>query len=79
MKTLKNGRQLEMKQNVNNKKFKSIDIGNGINVGIVDGRDGKIVEINVSGQKKKLEDVDLLINALIICKQWLSDNKLNDQ
>jgi len=68
-----------MKQNVNNKKFKSIDIGNGINVGIVDGRDGKIVEINVSGQKKKLEDVDLLINALIICKQWLSDNKLNDQ
>lgn len=63
-----------MKQNTDNKKFKSIDLGNGINVSIVDGRDGKIVEINVSGQKKKLstEYVDALINALMMAKQWLS-------
>lgn len=59
-------------------KFKSIDVGNGINVNIVDGRDGKIVEINMSGQKKKLppEDVDKLINALELTKQWFVDNKL---
>lgn len=62
---------------MNSKKFKSIDIGNGININIVDGRDGKIVEINVSGQKKKLtsENVDTLINALITAKQWLVDEK----
>lgn len=68
----------EMKQNVKDKKFKSIDIGNGINVSIVDGRDGKIVEINMSGQKKKLpqEDVDKLIGALELTRQWFIDNKL---
>jgi len=62
---------------VNSKKFKSIDVGNGINIDIVDGRDGKIAEINVSGQKKKLtsENVDSLINALILTKQWLTDGK----
>lgn len=60
-----------------NKKFKSIDVGNGINIGIVDGRDGKIIEINISGQKKKLpfEDVDKLVNALMMAKQWLTMNK----
>lgn len=63
---------------MNNKKFKSVDIGNGINVSIVDGRDGKIIEINLSGQKKKLplEDVDKVINALMSAKQWLVDNRL---
>jgi hypothetical protein len=62
---------------VNSKKFKSIDVGNGININIVDGRDGKIVEINISGQKKKLtsENVDVLINALTTAKQWLVDEK----
>lgn len=62
---------------MNSKKFKSIDVGNGINIDIVDGRDGKIAEINVSGQKKKLtsENVDSLINALILTKQWLTDGK----
>lgn len=67
----------EMKQSIINKKFKSIDIGNGINVNIVDGRDGKVTEINISGQKKKLplEDVDTLINALTSAKQWLDDEK----
>lgn len=67
----------EMKQNVINKKFKSIDVGNGINVNIVDGRDGKVTEINISGQKKKLslEDVDILINALTYAKQWLNNEK----
>ncbi len=59
------------------KKFKTIDLGNGINVGIVDGRDGKVAEINISGQKKKLsiEDVDSLINVLTSVKQWITDNK----
>lgn len=59
------------------KKFKTIDIGNGINIGIVDGRDGKVTEINVSGQKKKLslEDVDSLIGALMSARQWFSDEK----
>lgn len=56
------------------KKFRSIDLGNGINVGIVDGRNGKVVEINISGQKKKLDDVDVLIDALTKAKQWLIDN-----
>ncbi len=66
-----------MKQNINDKKFKTIDLHNGINVGIVDGRDGKIVEINISGQKKKLplEDVDALIDALTGAKQWFKSEK----
>ena len=64
------------RQDANIKKFKPIDVGNGININIVDGRDGKIIEINVSGQKKKLEDVDALISALILAKQWFIDNKL---
>lgn len=66
-----------MKQNVKDKKFKSIDLNNGINVNIVDGRDGKITEINISGQKKKLslEDIDALINALTSAKQWFKDEK----
>ena len=57
------------------KDFKSIDVGSGINVSIVDGRDGKITQINVSGQKKKLtsENVDALIDALTTAKQWLND------
>ncbi len=63
---------------MNNKKFKNVDLHNGINVSIVEGRDGKVIEINVSGQKKKLsiEDVDKLINALMSAKQWFIDNKL---
>ena len=69
-----------MKQNKsdNNKKFKTIDLHNGINVGIVDGRDGKITEINVSGSKKKLppEEVDALISALTSARQWLNTEKL---
>lgn len=67
-----------MKQNIN-KKFKSIDLNNGININIVDGRDGKIAEINISGQKKKLplEDVDTLINALISAKQWIINSQLS--
>lgn len=62
---------------MNIRKFKNIDIGNGINVSIVDGRDGQIAEINVSGLKKKLtsENVDALIDALKIAKQWLNDEK----
>jgi hypothetical protein len=66
-----------MKQKDNVIKFKTVDLGNGINVGIVDARDGKIVEINVSGQKKKLPltDIDPLVNALMLAKQWLIDNK----
>lgn len=60
------------------KKFKSMDLGNGIGISIVDGRDGKIVEVNISGQKKKLplEEVDSLINALTLARQWLRDSKL---
>ncbi len=62
---------------MNIRKFKNIDIGNGINIGIVDGRDGKIAEINVSGQKKKLtsENLDALIDALMSTKQWLTDGE----
>ncbi len=62
---------------MNKEKFKSVDVGNGININIVDGRDGKIAQINVSGQKKKLtsENVDSLINALLLTKQWLEEEK----
>lgn len=62
---------------MNIRKFKNIDIGNGMNISIVDGRDGQITEINVSGLKKKLtsENVDALIYALKIAKQWLNDEK----
>jgi hypothetical protein len=58
-------------------KFKSIDLHNGINVNIVDGRDGKVTQIDMSGQKKKLplEEVDALINALMLARQWLKDSK----
>ncbi len=61
----------------NNKKFKTIDLGNGINVSIVNGRDGKIAEINVSGHKKKLEDVDIdrLVDSLMKAKEWLIHNR----
>lgn len=54
-------------------KFKTIDLHNGINIAIVDGRDGKVVEINISGTKKKLsrEDIDHLVDALTSAKQWL--------
>jgi hypothetical protein len=67
-----------MKQKDNISKFKAVDLHNGIIVNIVDGRDGKIVEINISGQKKKLppEEVDALIDALISAKQWFNDTKL---
>ena len=63
---------------MNSKKFKTVDLHNGITVSIVDGRDGKITQVDMSGQKKKLplEDIDTLINALIAAKQWLSDSKL---
>lgn len=63
-----------MRQKDNISRFKAIDLHNGINVNIVDGRDGKIVEINISGHKKKLplEDVDALINALTLARQWFS-------
>lgn len=66
-----------MKQNVNDKKFKTIVLDNGINISIVDGRDGKITEINISGQKKKLplEDVDSLIDALTRARQWFKNEK----
>lgn len=62
---------------MNNKKFKPIDLGNGINVNIVEGRDRRVVEINVSGQKKKLEDTDVnaLIDALNLARQELVDNR----
>lgn len=55
-------------------KFKTIDLLNGINVVIVDGRDGKVTEINISGTKKKMsqEDIDALINALMLAKKWLN-------
>jgi hypothetical protein len=67
-----------MKQKDNVNKFKVIDLHNGIIVNIVDGRDGKIAEINVSGSKKKmpLEDIDALIGALAAVKQWLNESKL---
>jgi len=60
----------------NGQDFQIYSLTQNFNISIVDGRTGKIVEINVSGQKKKLEDVDVLINALIMAKQWLVDNKL---
>ena len=58
-------------------KFKSIDLNNGININIVDGREGKITQIDMSGQKKKLplEEVDALINALMLARQWFKDSK----
>lgn len=64
-----------MKQKDNISKFKTIDLHNGISVHIVDGRDGKITQVDISGQKKKLplEEVDALINALTLAKQWLSN------
>ena len=66
-------KKMKQKKTDNNKKFKNIDLQNGINVSIVDGRNGKTTEINVSGQKKKLsiEDINLLINALASAKKWL--------
>jgi hypothetical protein len=59
-------------------KFKAIDLHNGISLHIVDGRDGKITQIDISGQKKKLtlEEVDELINALMSAKQWFNDSKV---
>jgi hypothetical protein len=59
-------------------KFKAVDLHNGISLNIVDGRDGKITQIDISGQKKKLtlEEVDTLINALTSAKQWFKDSKL---
>jgi hypothetical protein len=62
------------KKDVN--KFKALDLHNGISLNIVDGRDGKITQIDISGQKKKLtiEDVDALINALTSAKQWFEDS-----
>jgi hypothetical protein len=59
-------------------KFKAIDLHNGISVNIVDGRDRKIIQVDISGQKKKLplEEVDMLINALVLARQWFNDNKL---
>lgn len=67
-----------MKQKDHVSKFKVVDLHNGIIVNIVDGRDGKVTEINVSGSKKKmpLEDVDALIDALTVAKQWLKDLKV---
>lgn len=64
---------MTQKDNIN--KFKAIDLHNGISVHIVDGRDGKIIQVDMSGQKKKLplEEVDALINALTLAKQWLSN------
>jgi hypothetical protein len=64
-----------MKQKDNISKFKAVDLHNGISIHIVDGRDGKILEIDISGQKKKLplEEVDVLINTLTLAKQWLSN------
>jgi hypothetical protein len=67
-----------MKQEEHINKFKAIDLHNGISVHIVDGRDGKITQVDISGQKKKLplEDVDALINALTLARQWFKDSKL---
>lgn len=67
---------MTQKDNVN--KFKAVDLHNGISLNIVDGRDGKITQIDISGQKKKLtlEEVDVLINALVSAKKWFKDNKL---
>ena len=66
------------KNSPDNKKFKTIVLHNGVNVAIVDGRDSKIAEINISGTKKKLsqEDIDELVNALMSAKKWLNDEKL---
>jgi hypothetical protein len=59
-------------------KFKAIDLHNGIVVNIVDGRDGKVAEINLNGNKKKMspEDIDTLVDALTGAKQWLKDLKM---
>lgn len=59
-------------------KFKAIDLNNGISLNIVDGRDGKITQIDMSGQKKKLtlEEVDALINAFASVKQWFKDSNV---
>jgi hypothetical protein len=69
-----------MKQKDDISKFKAIDLHNGISVHVVDGRDGKIIQVDISGQKKKLpmEEVDELINALMSARQWFKDkdNKL---
>jgi len=65
--------KMTQKDKVN--KFKAIDLHNGISVNIVDGRDGKIIQVDISGQKKKLplEEVDALINALVLARQWFKD------
>ena len=51
---------------------KKIELLNGIIISYKNGRDGKVVEINVNGTKKKLSQSELenLSDSLIITKQW---------
>jgi len=49
------------------------DLLNGITIDLKNGRDGKVVELDVDGIKKKLSqfELDSLINSLIAARQWL--------
>jgi len=49
------------------------DLLNGIIIDFKNGRDGKVVELDVDGIKKKLSqfELDSLINSLIAARQWL--------
>ncbi len=55
-------------------KIKKIELFNGILIDFKNGRDGKVVELNISGTKKKLSqyDVDDLISGLTAAKQWFT-------
>ena len=60
---------------MNNKvKIQKIDLFSGIMIDFKDGRDGKVVELNVNGTKKKLSqpEVDELINGLTVAMQWFA-------
>lgn len=50
------------------------DLLNGIIISFKNGREGKAVELNVDGTKKKLSqfELDSLINALTAARQWLT-------
>lgn len=57
------------------KKVKSpikIDLLNGMVLDFKNGRDGKAVELNMDGRKKKLsqQEIDNLIDGLVAARQW---------
>lgn len=49
------------------------DLLNGITIDLKNGRDGKVIELDIDGTKKKLSqfELDSLINSLTAARRWL--------